>query len=136
MFQLFSVIGTGDDWTQARGHVHWLSRHRWEEGKKETGPQHLDRGLLDVQERPFTAGEVRDGPGGPEVNNPCSCAGHTGSIPSRGTKIPDAAGRQPSPIHLHPPIPPQLSTHGSFCSPPSLLSSSRTHMTIWRGISI
>ena len=82
-----------------------LSRHRWEEGKKKTVGQHLHRGLPDVQARPFTAGEVRDSSGGPEVNNPRSCAGDTGSIPGRGTKIPHAAGRQPNPIRLHPPAP-------------------------------
>ena len=92
MFQLFAVIGTGGGWTQAHGHVYGLSRHRREEGKKKMVMQHLYRGLPDVQERPFTAGEVRDSPGGPEVHNPSSCAGDTGLIPGRGTKIPHAAG--------------------------------------------
>ena len=35
--------------------------------------------------------EHRDFPGGPVVKNPPSNTGDTGSIPSRGTKIPHAA---------------------------------------------
>ena len=37
--------------------------------------------------------EVRDFPGGPVVKNPASEAGHAGSIPGRGAKIPRAAGQ-------------------------------------------
>ena len=38
---------------------------------------------------------LRDFPGGPVVNNAPSNAGDTGSIPSRGTKTPHAAGLSP-----------------------------------------
>ena len=78
--------------TRAHGRVYGLSRHRREEGERKMVVQHRYRGLPDVQERPCTAGEVRDSPGGPEGNSPCSCAGDTGLIPGRGTKIPHAAG--------------------------------------------
>ena len=35
----------------------------------------------------------RDFPNGPVVKNPLSNAGHTGSIPGQGTKIPHATGQ-------------------------------------------
>ena len=36
---------------------------------------------------------MRDFPGGPVVKNPPSKAGDAGSIPGRGTKVPEAAGQ-------------------------------------------
>ena len=36
---------------------------------------------------------VGDFPGGPVVKNPPANAGHAGSIPGRGTKIPHAKGQ-------------------------------------------
>ena len=49
------------------------------------------RGQEKEKKRKYT--NFRDFPGGPVVKNPPSNAGHMGSIPGQGTKIPHATGQ-------------------------------------------